>query len=105
MQVGRSFLAESRSKQELLWTRVPFEFLVSLMKYFKTDTEGSLWTILLKFEIKKNKQKTNRTDKLKNPSLGRGDGGKVLPFKLGLEVREAVRKPRVSGRACIGEHA
>lgn len=82
-------------------TGVPFEFLVSLMKYFKTDMEGSLWTILLKFEIKK----TNRTDKLKNPSLGRGDGGNILPFKLGLEVREAVRKPRVSGRACIGEHA
>lgn len=49
---SRSILAESRSKQELLMdTEVPFEFLVSLMKYFKTNSEGSLRTILLKFEI------------------------------------------------------
>lgn len=40
-------------------TEVPFEFLVSLMKYFKTDSKGSLRTILLKFEIKQQQQQTN----------------------------------------------
>lgn len=46
-------------------TGVPFEFLVSLMKYFKTDTEGSLWTNFFKFEIKKKKknQQDGQTEK------------------------------------------
>lgn len=49
LPVGGNILAESRSKVELPWTlRFPLNFLVSLMKYLETDSEGSSRTVLLK---------------------------------------------------------
>lgn len=63
-------------------------------KNLKIDLDGRSSIILLESEGKG--RQANCTS-LKLPK-GHGKEEKIIPFKLGIEVREITRKPRVPGK-------